>query len=193
MSIVHTAVVARRIKRGREREYEEWLAKVATALHGAAGYDGMTALASPDAQGSVRTLLIRFKSAAELSNWENSKVRQSLAEEGNRFSTAYYQTAPGVETFFAVPASTTAPPRWKMCLLTIPVVYLLVNGVLIVLAHLLPSMRAWPPEARMLPVIPIMTVLLTYVALPAMSKMFAPWLFSPPSAPARQNFEPSNS
>jgi len=153
----------------------------------------MTCLSAPDGQGSVRTMLIRFKSAADLSDWEHSGIRHSLAEEGNRFSSAYYQTAPGLENFFAVPGSATAPPRWKMCLLTIPIVYFLVNAVLIVLSRMIPGMRNWSPEIRMLPVIPIMTVVLTYIALPAVSKMFAPWLFAQVRMPLRRNFEPSNS
>jgi len=178
MSVAHTAVIARKIRRGRERDYEEWLARVATALHGVPGYDGMTSISSPDPQGSVRTLLIRFQSASALSDWERSATRQLLAEEGNHFSAAYYQTAPGVETFFAVPASLPAPPRWKMCLLTMPTVYVLVNIVLFVLSNSIPEMREWPLQLRLLPVICIMTLLLTYVCLPALSKLFAPWLFS---------------
>jgi uncharacterized protein len=193
MSVVHTAVVARKIRRGCERDYEEWLAKVAASLPSVAGYDGMTCLSSTDAQGSVRTMLIRFKSSTDLSNWEQSDIRHSLAKEGNRFSSAYYQTAAGLENFFAVPALTTAPPRWKMCLLTIPIVYLLVNAVLIVFSRLIPGMRTWSPEVRMVPVIPVMVVLLTYTALPAVSKIFAPWLFAQPRMHVRRNFERPNS
>ena len=193
MNDVHTAVVARKIKGGREPECETWLDKVASALHGASGYDGMTAIASPDPQGSVRTLLIRFVSAKALSDWEQSSIRNSLADEGNRFSTAYYQTAPGVETFFAVPGSLPGPPRWKMCILTIPAVYLLLNLVLALLVRLIPGLAEWPAQIRMIPVVCILTVLLTYAVLPALSKLFAPWLFSRAATPATKMFEPLKS
>ncbi|HET9408406.1 MAG TPA: hypothetical protein VFO39_14285 [Candidatus Sulfotelmatobacter sp.] len=193
MSVVHTAVVARKIKRGRERDYDAWLAKLAGALHRENGYGGMTSLSSPDPQGSVKTLLVRFQSAEALSKWEQSSVRHNLAEEGNRFSTAYYQTAPGVESFFAVPGSASVPPRWKMCLLTIPTVYGLLNALLFVLLHAIPGMKDWPAGVRMVPVISIMTILLTYVCLPALSKVFAPWLFSRAAPTVTRTFEPSNS
>ena len=193
MSVTHTAVIARKIKRGHEPDYELWLAKVAAALHGADGYDGMTSLSSPDPLGSVRTLLIRFLSAEALSQWEKSALRHNLAEEGNRFSTAYYQTAPGVETFFSVPGSSSVPPRWKMCLLTIPTVYFLLNGLLFILLRLIPSMKDWPTGVRMVPVISIMTVLLTYVCLPALSRAFAPWLFSRAPQTITRGFETSRS
>lgn len=189
MNDVHTAVVARKIKRGRESDYERWLAKVADALHSAAGYDGMTAISSPDPQGSVRMLLIRFVSAKTLSDWEQSTTRHLLAEEGNGFSTAYYQTAPGLESFFSVPGSVPAPLRWKMCVLTIPTVYLLINVVLFLFLSI-PGFGQWPAPIRMIPVICIMTVLLTYVFLPALSKLFAPWLFANPVPPTKQQFEP---
>lgn len=192
MSVVHTAVVTRKIKPGREREYEAWLADVATALHQAEGYDGMTALSSPDSQGAVRTLLIRFRSAEFLAQWERSAVRHHLADAGNRFSTYYYQTAPGVETFFSVPGSSSIPPRWKMCVLTIPTVYVLLNALLFILLHLIPTMQDWPSALRMVPVICLMTVLLTYVCLPALSKAFAPWLFARSEPAVAQRFKPSN-
>lgn len=194
MNDVHTAVVARKIRRGRERYYEQWLTKVATALHSVPGYDGMTAISSPDPQGSIRTLMIRFASAKALSDWEQSTIRHLLAEEGNAFSTAYYQTAPGVESFFSVPGSMAAPapPRWKMCVLTIPAVYLLINAVLFLLLSI-PGLAEWPAPIRMVPVICIMTVLLTYIFLPALSKLFAPWLFSNPIPSTKQTFEPLKS
>lgn len=187
MSDVHTAVVARKIKRGRESEYERWLARVAAALHSAPGYDGMTAISSPDPQGSVRTLLVRFVSAKALSDWEASTIRHVLAEDGNRFSTAYYQTAPGVEAFFSVPGPLPPPPRWKMCVLTIPTVYVLINLVLFFLL-LVPGIAEWPAAVRMVPVICVMTLLLTYVFLPAVSKLFAPWLFAHAASSTRQSF-----
>lgn len=193
MSVVHTAVVARKIRRGSERDFEQWLAKVANALHSTAGYDGMTVISLPDQQGSVRNLLIRFQSSEALSDWERSSIRQQLAQDGNRFSTAYYQTAPGVEAFFSVPGSLPAPPRWKMCVLTIPAVYLLLNLVLLVLARLIPGLADWPSQVRMIPVTSIMVVLLTYFGLPVLSKIFAPWLFSRVTPSTTQNFKPLNS
>jgi uncharacterized protein len=180
MSVVHTAAVARRIGKGRESDFEEWLAKVVAALRGVAGYDGMNVVTSPDARGTVKTLLIRFQSAEALRNWERAPLRHGLAAEADRFSSYEYHTAPGLETFFAVPGTVAMPGplRWKMCVLTIPTAYALVNGVLYLLSYLIPGMARWPPALRLLPVISIMTVLLTYVCLPALSKCFAPWLFS---------------
>ena len=141
-------------------DYERWLSKVATALHNAHGYEGMTAISCPDRQASVRTLLIRFRSAEALAEWEQSAVRHSFAEEGNRFSAAYYQTAPGVEAFFSVPGSWSTPRRWKMCVLTVPAVYLLLNLVLVALVRLIPGVAEWSAQVRMIPVVCIMTVLL---------------------------------
>ncbi len=194
MSVVHTAAVARRVGKGNERDYEEWLQKVMATLHGVSGYDGMTVVSSPDPRGSVKTMLIRFQSTAALSDWERSPERHSLAEQADRFSTYQYQTAPGIETFFALPGAPamTTPPRWKMCVITIPTVYLLVNVVLFVFTSLIPGMAGWPAGLRLLPVTSIMTLLLTYVCLPALSKLFAPWLFAHAAPPVSRSFEPSN-
>jgi hypothetical protein len=177
MDDVYTAVIARKIKRGRATDYDQWLGRVATALHSVAGYDGMTVISSPDPQGSMRTLLIRFRSAEALSGWENSTVRRGLAEEGNGFSAAYYHTAPGLEAFFSMPGFSSAPSRWKMCLLTIPTVYLLLNATNFAVLLLAPALKDWPNAIRLALVIPIVVVLLT-VCLPPLSEVFAPWLLS---------------
>jgi uncharacterized protein len=188
MSVVHTAAVARRIPKGHEHDFEEWLAKVVGTLHTVSGYEGMNIVTSPDARGTVKTMLIRFESAEALSNWESSPERGTLASHADNFSTHEYQTAPGLETFFAVPGGIGAPgpPRWKMCALTIPTAYVLVNAVLYLLPVLIPGMTRWPAAVRLLPVIAIMTMLLIYVCLPALSKIFAPWLSSRPARDRKQ-------
>jgi uncharacterized protein len=178
MNGVHTLVVAERIKRGRESDYERWVGKLVTALHDTPGYDGMTAISSPDPQGSVGTLLIRFRSAEDLSEWEDSPVRRSLIGEGDQFSASYYRAGAGQELFFSMPGMSAAPSRWKMCFLTIPIVYLLFNITLFALVRLVPAAKEWSPAIHMAPVIPIVVVLLTYVCLPPLSRIFASWLFS---------------
>ena len=42
MNGVHTLVVAGKIKRGCESDYERWAGKSVPALHDTPGYDGMT-------------------------------------------------------------------------------------------------------------------------------------------------------
>ena len=94
---VHTLVVAGKIKRGGESDYERWVGKLVTTLHDTPGYNGMTAISSPDSPSSVGTLLIRFLSAEALSEWEDSPVRHSLIEEGDQFSASYYHAGAGQE------------------------------------------------------------------------------------------------
>src|SRR5579864_6612825 len=190
MSVACTAVIARRISSGREQDFEEWLERLVNALRHTAGYDGMTALTSSDARGSVRTLVIRFHSAETLADWERSPLRHRLVDQADRFSTAQYQTATGMETLFAVPGVLLPPPRWKMCLLTMPTVYVLVNIVLFAFPHSIPVMREWPLELRMVPVICIMTLLLTYVCLPILSRGFSSWLFPHAARPVTHTFQP---
>ena len=190
MSIVHTAAVARRVARRREHDYQQWLAQVVATLHGVPEYDGMTVVTSPEPRGSVKTMLIRFQSAAALADWEASPDRQRLVEQANRFSTAQYHTVPGRETFFGALGTEAAPPavRWKLCLLTIPTVYILVNILLIVFANLIPGMLRWPAAFRLGLVIPVATLLLTYFCLPALNTLFAPWLYSRSASTTSQSF-----
>lgn len=178
MNRVHTLVVAGKVKRGRESDYECWVGKLVTGLYDTPGYDGMTVVSSPDPQGSGGTLLIRFLSAKALSEWEDSPVWHSLIGEGDQFSVSYYHAGAGQEVLFSMPGMPSAPSRWKMCVLTIPTVYLLFNITLFALVRLVPSAKEWSPAIRMAPVIPIVVLLLTYVCLPPLNRIFASWLFS---------------
>jgi uncharacterized protein len=188
----HTLLVAGKIKRGRESDYERWVGKFVTALHDTPGYDGMTAISSHDPQGSVGTLLIRFRSAEALCEWKDSPVRHRLIEEGDQFSASYYYAEAGQEVSFSMPRMSAAPSRWKMCFLTIPTVYLLFNITLFAFVSLVPSAKEWSPAIRMAPVIPIVVVLHTYVCLPSLSRIFASWLFSDATPLKRRTVAPTS-
>jgi uncharacterized protein len=57
--------------------------------------------------------------------WENSQEAQKQLEEVNDYSTRHYETATGLETWFAIPdlKIVVAPPRWKMAIVVFIVTY----------------------------------------------------------------------
>jgi hypothetical protein len=93
---------------------------------------------------TVRTLLIRFRSADALAAWEASAVRRSLEREGNLFSAAYYREPRGLEAFFSVPRMSSVPSLWKMCLVTTPTVFVLFNATPFAVLRVVPSAKAGP-------------------------------------------------
>lgn len=67
-----------------------------------------------------------------------------------------------------------SPPRWKMFLLTFPAAYILSTIIVIPLLTLLPT---WPFIAINLIVNALLAFLLTYVALPLLTRLFHSWLY----------------
>lgn len=148
----------------------------------------MNIVTSPDARGTVKTMLIRFQSAEALSSWESSPQRQILAADADHFfyvrisdrartrdilhragRDRYAGTTPLEDVRTDHPGGLPAR-EWRA-----------LSSVLFD-----SKMARWPAAVRLLPVIAVMTLLLTYVCLPALSKLFAPWLSSPPARARKQ-------
>ena len=82
------------------------------------GYLGTTIIAHEGNISSVRYVINRFADQASLDAWENSEVAISLIDEINKYSTL--QRATGLETWFNLPNLKTisAPPKWKMAIVS---------------------------------------------------------------------------
>ena len=72
-----TAVASRRVKPGREREFEEWVSGILTAVNDFRGYLGSEVLRPSDgAEDDEYRIVFRFDHASNLHAWENSDERQ---------------------------------------------------------------------------------------------------------------------
>jgi uncharacterized protein len=79
------------------------------------------------------------------------------------------------------PTPRSAPPRYKLALIT----WLGAYGVItLILAVLGPAIAAWPLPARTLLLSALMVPTLTWVIVPALARLFRHWLV-PAARPAR--------
>lgn len=168
-----TLVIIRDVHPGRENDYARWQPQVLAAMGSVDGYLGANVLVA--AQGATRTLVARFRDAHALNAWETSPQRDRLVEAADRFSTAHYQRAAGLATWFTVPGA-ASPPRWKMCVVMFPAAYVLTTSTLLVL---MPMQRVWSFWEFNAVTNLIITVGLTYGALPLLSRYLGGWLHAP--------------
>jgi antibiotic biosynthesis monooxygenase (ABM) superfamily enzyme len=80
----------------------------------------------------------------------------------------------------------TAPPRYKLALLTWAGAYALITAILGLLG---PAMATWPLPLKTLPISVLMVVALTWVVIPSLTRLFRGWLTSASSstrAPSRR-------
>jgi uncharacterized protein len=106
--------------------------------------------------------------------WENSKEAQKILEEGNNYSTRHYETATGLETWFALPDLTVvAPPRWKMTIVVFITAYTISS---LSRSILNPLLGHWPLLVNNIIFTAILVASLTYFAMPVLSRLLRRWL-----------------
>jgi uncharacterized protein len=178
-----TVVVSRSVKPGREQEFEAWLAGTITALTQYPGYQGAN-IVRPDAHTNHEYVFIaRWDCDENALAWEKSPQRaQRLASldpliEGE----TKIRRVSGLEFWFTPPAGATGePPRWKMVIVTLAVLYplSLLLGLL-----LLPQMGGVHPFLQQLIMMGILITLVTYWIMPVTIRVLSSWLFSVAAKP----------
>ena len=173
-----TAVASRRVKQGREHEFEEWVSGILAAANEFPGYLGSEVLRPSDSDDNEYKIVFRFDHASDLHAWENSEERQRwlgksrpLLQEEEKV-----HVLTGLETWFTMPskAGEPPPPRYKMAIVT----WLAVFPVVAVIFSLFgPWLNLLPTLLRTLVFTVVMVTLMTYVIMPRMTRLFSFWLY----------------
>ncbi len=172
-----TTVVSRTPKRGREKEYEDWLHGVVELSQRWPGHLGATIL-KPHGGGRAYTLVFRFDTVEHLQAWDTSDERrawvargQAMCERGDAL-----KRMTGMETWFALPGggSVVPPPRWKMALVSFCVAFPIIQALNATLGRLLANI---PALARGACLGASMVLLMTYVAMPLATRVCRDWLY----------------
>ena len=173
-----TAVASRRVKRGREQEFEEWVSGILSEANKAQGYLGSEVLRPSDSGDDEYRIVFRFDHASNLHAWENSEERRRwlrkssplLREEEN------VRVLTGLETWFTLPAKAgePSPPRYKMATVTWLAVFPVVTVIFSLFGQWLNML---PTLLRTLVFTVVMVTLMTYVIMPRMTRLFSFWLY----------------
>jgi antibiotic biosynthesis monooxygenase (ABM) superfamily enzyme len=146
-----TAVASRRVKQGREQEFEEWLSGILAAAKEAPGYLGSEVLRPSDSEDDNEyRVVFRFDHASNLRAWENSEERQHWLRKVEPLQhEEKVHVLTGLETWFTLPSKVgePSPPRYKMVVVTWLGVFPIVMIIFSVFGHwlsLLPTLvRTW--------------------------------------------------
>lgn len=183
-----TLVITRRVRPGRDADYEAWLAAFQQAARALPGYLGVTTQRPATGAPADYVSVLRFASLAALQAFERSPLRQQhLAQvvdlvEGD----AAWRQLSGLEFWFTPPPGTVVPQpaRSRMALLMIAVVFSLVLGLGAVVNAafaLLPF--STPPALRLLVTVTIEVLLMTYWLMPQITRRLAWWIYPRRPAP----------
>jgi len=174
-----TAVASRRVKPGREREFEEWIPGILASASEFPGYLGSEVLRpNEDSEDDEYRIVFRFDHASNLHAWEDSEERHHWLRKSRPLlrEEEKVHVLTGLETWFTLPskAGEPAPPRYKMVLVTWLAVFPLITAILLLFGPLLSQL---PMLLRTLVLTGVMVTLMTYVIMPRMTRLFSFWLY----------------
>jgi antibiotic biosynthesis monooxygenase (ABM) superfamily enzyme len=185
-----TVIVKRIAKKDKLKEFEEWLSGISKDVSRQEGSMGIDIIRpTPTASSKSRleyVVIFRFNSYDNLAKWEKSPVRNEWLQKGRKLveTDPDVQKMTGLEFWFTpyfkdesspmIPLQ--PPPRYKMVIVTIPVISILLL-TLVPQIHLLTEMLSIPFPIRLVIALTITVLLMTYVIMPLLTKLLKPWLF----------------
>jgi uncharacterized protein len=172
-----TVLYSRRVKPGREADFETWARGIVAAARQFPGHLGASVL---DAPGSREYhILFSFADRRSLRAWlDSGERRRWLARVGELLEADRgLQQLTGLETWFKLPGANVPtmkpPPRWKMWLVSLVAVYPL---VLAFQALAVPRMAGLPLPLRALAFPLVLLTLMTFVVMPVVTRLLRRWL-----------------
>jgi antibiotic biosynthesis monooxygenase (ABM) superfamily enzyme len=178
MSDPVTVVVRRKVRPGREKDYEAWLERLTQGVAASfPGYQGAEFHRPAGPDGDYRSVF-RFDSLDHLDRFEQSDFRARMLAEGTPLfvADAAWQRLTGLEFWFDPPPGTRVPQPspHRMALVLIAVVFTL---VLILNLALGPLMGGWPLPLRVLATVTLQVGLMTYVIMPRLTPRIARFIY----------------
>lgn len=162
---------------GGEREFEEFLHRLEGVFAAAPGFPGLTVV-RPAPPSREYVLLYRFDTSRSLRLWRDSGQRRAAIAESSGLteSPPEERSLTGMETRFASAGEGVVhpPARWKMWLLSAGGIYPILTAVTVVAG---PRLAELPPLARFAVVTPVLSAIMTWMVMPALSRLFAPLLY----------------
>jgi uncharacterized protein len=186
-----TVIVKRIAKKDKIKEFEEWLSGISKEVSRQEGSMGIDIIRpNPNASSKSKfeyVVIFRFNSYYNLAKWEKSSIRNEWLQKGRKLVEVDpdVQKMTGLEFWFTpyfkdessfpmIPLQ--PPPRYKMVIVTIPVISILLL-TLVPQIHFLTEMLSIPFPIRLVIALTITVLLMTYVIMPLLTKLLKPWLF----------------
>ena len=185
-----TVIVKRIAKKDKIKEFEEWLSGVSKEVSRQEGSMGIDIIKpTPNISNKSKleyVVIFRFNNYDNLTKWEKSPIRNEWLQKGRKLveSDPDVQKMTGLEFWFTpyfkdesspmIPLN--PPPRYKMVIVTIPVISILLL-TLVPQIHFLTEMLSIPFPIRLVIALTITVLLMTYVIMPLLTKLLKSWLF----------------
>ena len=175
-----TVVISRRVKPRCKKAFEKFISGITAAAMTFEGHLGTNVFRPSSLEDNEYRIIFKFDRVSNLQVWQESESRrQWLARaESLRLEPARIRVMTGLETWFTLPAPKRMipPPRYKMATITLITLFPLIQLANLTLAPLL-ELLPLPSLLQSLIITAILVLIMTYVAMPRMTKLFSQWLY----------------
>lgn len=173
-----TVLVARRVLAAHRAAFEIALRDLTEAAITFPGHLGVSVFRPAAGEDEYR-ILFKFDRKSRLDSWRADPTTQALIDRADALTEgeARIDTLNGLEAWFTTPSGHRPPPRSKMAVVTWSALFPLVSLLLTVL-H--PITQRVPFLLGTLLITGLVTVLMTYVVMPRLTRLLAGWLFPAP-------------
>lgn len=166
----------------KQRQFERALADTIQVALTFPGHLGVTVLCPEGDESGEYRLIVKYDSSENLRRWERSPEAAYCFAKLFELEAkpAVFDRLCGLETWFTLPplepgpVPFVPPPRYKMAIVTMVGVLPTITVLLYLLA---PLMAGLPLFARALILGPIMVMLMTYIIMPLLTRLFKRWLY----------------
>ena len=199
MSLTHdqgegpiTVIVTRTAKRGKIKEFEDWMDGIVHESLKFEGHLGVDVIRPVEQSKPEYVIIFRFNTLDNLLKWERSQVRKEWLEKSKDVVEGEdkVQKMTGLEFWFT-PSSAhqtqhetnnneasgqpvNLPPRYKMAIVTAGIVFVLLNTLIPQIEQLTAPL---PLVLSSLLGVIIMVFLMTYLIMPSVTRLLKPWLY----------------
>lgn len=183
-----TLMVTRRVASGRYHDFIAWLREGEQLATDFPGYLGSGVLAPP-ADDDEFQMVFRFADEQTMAAWEHSASRRAwLARGKGLFAQPHEQRALGIDAWFG--SGQRQPPRWKQTV----AIWLAFFPVSLAFNMLFgPWLADLSLVTRVLLSTLALTPLMTYLFIPLVTRLLAPWLQGARPAGPLRRISPSTS
>lgn len=173
-----TVVISRRVKPGNEDAFEKLSTEMTLAAMEFPGHLGAHMFRPASVDDPEYRIIFKFATEAELEDWVSSDVRKMYIEqiEPLLLEPSQIEKLNTLVTWFSLPGRTPVkpPPRYKMAIVSWVALFPIVTAIFWLFE---PWLVLIPLIPRVAMVTAVVMVLMTWVAMPRLTRLFAGWLY----------------
>lgn len=172
-----TVIVTRTAKAGWIAEFEHWMEGIIHAALKCEGFMGINVIRPQDPGKPEYVMIFHFDKYENMTPWENSDEHRQWVERGRTVveGEPRIERKTGLEFWFTPRSSgMPAPLRHKMAIVHAVVISALVSTVLPLIQLATYGLH---PALRLVIRVVMMVLLMTYAVMPAVTRLFRPWLY----------------